>query len=76
MSKFIAEIIGTIQFFFAKILDIGHFDKKIYHGDKAVAIGPASARGRYRPFSLSRNFYTLFTIKWELKNLQSSPNVH
>ena len=38
MSKFIAEIIGTIQFFFAKILDIGRFDKKNYYGYKSVAI--------------------------------------
>ena len=35
MSKFIAEIVGTI---IAKILDIGRFDKKIYYGDKSVAI--------------------------------------
>ena len=38
MSKFIAEIIGTIQFFFAKILDIGRFDNIFYYGNKAVAI--------------------------------------
>ena len=37
---------------------------------------PLQQAGRYLRFSLSENVYTLFAIKWKLRELQSTLGVH